>query len=209
MRQSPPDEIERGLFGLPVLAVEVVLPAPDDAQEQLGRAGCLQVMGNAVGQLLETAELAQLLQHRAQEQRVSGAGRRDQLTAQHGLERPRVDAQIGAGHRVHLFFAGKRQFVFRPATLPQGIQRRAGQRRGDNRDVRRELPRQEAQGAVGLVALHLVQAVQHQHNAAPARSLCQPDGQRVPQFLRVSRNVFGDAETALQLAHQAVQEACG
>ena len=68
------DKVERRLFFLRVFAVEVRLPATDDAQEELFRVTGLKVVPDLVGQLFETAELAEFLQQRAEKERVLSRG---------------------------------------------------------------------------------------------------------------------------------------
>jgi hypothetical protein len=66
--------------------------------------------------------------------------------------------------------------------------------------VRREVERQEIQTAIGLVALQLIERIEHQHDAAFAQRLRQPERQGVAHFVGLARNLVGKIEAALQLA---------
>ena len=214
VREGAAREVAGAALG--VLIVEVLLPSADDAQEEfLGIVG-LQVVRYTGGQLLEAAELAELLQHRAQEERVPRAGRGDQLPAQGRLDRPALRVHMAAeqpevlrDHGVRLGFRRARQIVFRPAPLAQGVERRTGQCRGEHGDMGRELAGHEAQAVVGFAALHLVEAVEKQDHPSLADGLREPDGQRVAELLGIGGNVVGELEALFQLPEQTPQEALG
>ena len=129
------------------------------------------------------------------------------MALQCGLQRASVDSQILADHGVHFGLAGERQFMFLPAALTQGVERRARNRGGKCHHMPGELPWQESRATVGLAALHLIEAVEHEDDAAFAHGLGQPKRQVVAEFFRIRGNVVRDVESAFQFAQQAAQEA--
>ena len=87
------DKVDLLLFLLRVFAVEVRLPAVDDAQKKLFRITGLKVVPDLVRQFLEAAELAEFLQHSAEKERIFRAGGSDQLTPQRGVQGTGVEVR--------------------------------------------------------------------------------------------------------------------
>ena len=79
--EATADKVDPLLFLLRVFAVEVRLPAADDAQEELFRITGLKVVPNLIRKFLKSSELAEFLQNGAEKERIFRVGGSDQLTS--------------------------------------------------------------------------------------------------------------------------------
>jgi hypothetical protein len=96
--------------------------------------------------------------------------------------------------------------VLSPASLAKDIERWPRQTGGHHSDVGREEEGQPVQAAVGLVALDLVETIQHQHDGLAAAGLRQPQRQSLSHLLGCGRDIVTDFAQPLKFAQQAVQE---
>ena len=94
-----------------------------------------------------------------------------------------------------------------PASLPEGIEGRAWQRGCQDEHVRRKIAGEKGQPPVRLMALHLVQTVQHQDKRPFPHGLRQPLGESFTHLVRLAGDLLRYPVAPLDLAQESAKEA--
>ena len=150
-------------------------------------------------------EQPQLLEHGAQEQRIGGLRRGGDAFDARRAQRLGELRQVFDDQPAALIGGQRLDFELGEAAPSDLLERRTGQRRGDQPDVRRQLRRQPGQLARAVPVLQLVEPVHDQDRAALLSRQGQPLGEGGAQRFGLNRKRELQVEAPGELGQQPAQ----
>ena len=200
--EAPADEVR-----VRAVLPEVCMPAVENAVEQRGQVRRREIPVGPDLQLLVPADLAQLVQHRPQVERVRRGGHHLELRQDLLREPLAAQAKVRRGSGRDVGAVEQRHGPHQPVAPAQDLETLPGERRDDHPDVRRGRGRQPPELVGGAVLVReLVERVEHEHDPPLACSLRQPVLERASQDIGPHRQLVRDGESALELPQDAAHE---